>query len=66
MGADRAQGGRRVVRHGVRAVHRAGHPGARRGGKAFVSYGTTVPGLQGLDWRTFGQLDLDKIAATAQ
>jgi cellulase (glycosyl hydrolase family 5) len=35
-------------------------------GKAFVAYGTTVPGLQFLDWRTFAQLDLDKIEATAQ
>ncbi len=35
-------------------------------GKAFVSYGTTVPGLQFLDWRTFAQQDLDKIEATAQ
>jgi hypothetical protein len=35
-------------------------------GKAFVSYGTTVPGLQFLDWRTFAQLDLAKIEATAQ
>jgi Cellulase (glycosyl hydrolase family 5) len=35
-------------------------------GKAFVSYGITVPGLQGLDWRTFGPLDLAKIAVTAQ
>jgi Cellulase (glycosyl hydrolase family 5) len=35
-------------------------------GQAFVSYGITVPGLQGLDWRAFGQLDLAKIAATAQ
>ncbi len=36
-----------------------------RDGKVFVSYGITVPGLQGLDWRDFGQLDLAKIAATA-
>jgi hypothetical protein len=35
-------------------------------GQAFVSYGTTVPGLQFLDWRTFAQVDLDKIDATAQ
>jgi Cellulase (glycosyl hydrolase family 5) len=35
-------------------------------GQAFVSYGITVPGLQGLDWRTFGSLDLAKIRATAQ
>jgi hypothetical protein len=35
-------------------------------GQAFVSYGTTVPGLQFLDWRTFAQVDLDKIEATAQ
>ncbi len=35
-------------------------------GGAFVSYGITVPGLQGLDWRAFGSLDLAKIAATAQ
>jgi hypothetical protein len=34
-------------------------------GLPFVSYGITVPGLQGLDWRTFGSLDLAKIAATA-
>jgi hypothetical protein len=36
------------------------------GGQAFVSYGITVPGLQGLDWGKFGPLDLAKIAATAQ
>jgi hypothetical protein len=35
-------------------------------GQAFVSYGTTVPGLQFLNWRTFAQVDLDKIEATAQ
>jgi hypothetical protein len=35
-------------------------------GQAFVSYGTTVPGLQFLDWRTFAQVDLAKIEATAQ
>ena len=35
-------------------------------GQAFVSYGTTVPGLQFLDWRTFAQVDLDKIEATAR
>jgi hypothetical protein len=35
-------------------------------GQAFVSYGTTVPGLQFLDWRTFAQVDLGKIEATAQ
>jgi hypothetical protein len=33
--------------------------------QAFVSYGITVPGLQGLDWGRFRQLDLQKIAATA-
>ena len=37
-----------------------------RDGTAFVSYGITVPGLQGLDWRRFGPLDLAKIAATVQ
>jgi len=36
------------------------------GGQVFVAYGITVPGLQGLDWRSFGRLDLAKIAATAQ
>ena len=35
-------------------------------GQAFVSYGTTVPGLQFLDWRSFAQTDLDKIEATAR
>src|SRR5689334_20751026 len=35
-------------------------------GQAFVSYGTTVPGLQFLDWRTFTRVDLDKIEATAR
>src|SRR5256885_10064379 len=34
-------------------------------GQAFVSYGTTVPGPQVLDWRTFAQVDLDQIQATA-
>jgi Cellulase (glycosyl hydrolase family 5) len=35
------------------------------GGKVFVSYGTTVSGLQGPDWRASVGLDLDEIAATA-
>jgi len=35
------------------------------GGKAFVSYGTTVPGLQGPDWQDSVPADLDEIAATA-
>jgi hypothetical protein len=34
-------------------------------GKPFVSYGLTVPGLQGPDWRNFTTLDLQKITATA-
>jgi hypothetical protein len=34
-------------------------------GTPFVSYGITVPGLQGLNWQEFGLLDLDKIQATA-
>jgi hypothetical protein len=34
-------------------------------GQPFVSYGITVPGLQGLDWAAYGSLDLEKIAATA-
>jgi hypothetical protein len=34
-------------------------------GGVFISYGITVPGLQVLDWRRFRQLDLEKIAATA-
>jgi Cellulase (glycosyl hydrolase family 5) len=36
-----------------------------RGGRPFVSYGITVPGLQGLDWASFGPLDQQKIAAVA-
>jgi hypothetical protein len=35
------------------------------GGQPFVSYGTTVPGLQFGDWRRFREVDLEKIAATA-
>ena len=35
------------------------------GGKVFVSYGTTVSGLQNPDWGTSVSLDLDEIAATA-
>ncbi len=35
------------------------------GGKVFVSYGTTVSGLQGPDWRSSVSLDVDEIAATA-
>jgi hypothetical protein len=35
------------------------------GGKTFVSYGITVPGLLGPNWSKFVQLDLEKIAATA-
>jgi Cellulase (glycosyl hydrolase family 5) len=35
------------------------------GGKAFVSYGITVPGLQSLDWQASINLDLQKIRATA-
>ena len=34
-------------------------------GKPFVSYGLTVPGLQGTDWREYTLLDLQKITATA-
>jgi hypothetical protein len=34
-------------------------------GKPFVSYGLTVPGLQGPDWRGYTTLDLQKITATA-
>jgi hypothetical protein len=33
--------------------------------KPFVSYGITVPGLQGPDWASFTALDLQKITATA-
>jgi hypothetical protein len=33
--------------------------------KPFVSYGITVPGLQGPDWTSFTALDLQKITATA-
>ena len=36
------------------------------GGQPFVSYGITVPGLQGPNWASSGQLDQEKIAATAQ
>ncbi len=36
-----------------------------QGGKPFVSYGITVPGLQGLNWAPAGPLDQQKIAATA-
>lgn len=36
-----------------------------RGDEVFVSYGTTVAGLQGLNWGTYAKLDLEKIAATA-
>jgi hypothetical protein len=35
-------------------------------GKPFVSYGLTVPGLQGPDWRGYATLDLQKITATAR
>ena len=34
-------------------------------GKPFVSYGLTVPGLQGIDWAGLVTMDLAKIAATA-
>ena len=33
--------------------------------KPFVSYGITVPGLQGPDWTGYAALDLQKITATA-
>jgi hypothetical protein len=36
-----------------------------QGGKVFVSYGITVPGLQNLDWWAFQTLDTEQIAATA-
>ena len=36
-----------------------------QGGRPFVSYGLTVPGLQVLDWRNFTGLDRRKIAADA-
>ena len=36
------------------------------GGKAFVSYGTTVSGLQNKDWEAALNLDLQQIAATAR
>jgi hypothetical protein len=36
------------------------------GGKAFVSYGITVPGLQVPDWQASINLDLEKIAASAR
>jgi endoglucanase len=36
-----------------------------QGGRPFVSYGITVPGLQVLNWASFGQLDQQKIAAVA-
>ena len=35
------------------------------GGQVFVSYGTTVPGLQGPDWQDSVTADLDEIAATS-
>ena len=35
------------------------------GGRAFVSYGTTVSGLQNRDWEASLNLDLQQIAATA-
>ena len=35
-------------------------------GQPFVSYGITVPGLQGPNWASSGQLDQEQIAATAQ
>jgi hypothetical protein len=35
------------------------------GGQPFVSYGITVPGLQVLNWASFGRLDQQKIAAVA-
>jgi Cellulase (glycosyl hydrolase family 5) len=37
-----------------------------QGGTLFVSYGITVPGLQGPDWPESVGLDLQKIAATAE
>jgi hypothetical protein len=36
-----------------------------RGGEPFISYGLTVPGLQGTGWAKFVTLDLAKIAAAA-
>jgi hypothetical protein len=33
--------------------------------KPFISYGLTVPGLQGPDWTSYTALDLQKITATA-
>ncbi len=33
--------------------------------KPFISYGITVPGLQGPDWASYTALDLQKIGATA-
>ncbi|HJY57960.1 MAG TPA: cellulase family glycosylhydrolase, partial [Streptosporangiaceae bacterium] len=33
--------------------------------KPFISYGITVPGLQGPDWTSYTALDLQKITATA-
>ena len=44
--------------HGTQVLDRDGQP--------FVSYGITVPGLQGPTWASSGQLDQEKIAATAQ
>jgi len=35
------------------------------GGRPFISYGITVPGLQVLNWAASGQLDQEKIAAVA-
>jgi hypothetical protein len=35
------------------------------GGKVFISYGTTVPGLAGPDWQDSVPSDLDEIAATS-
>ncbi len=35
------------------------------GGRPFISYGITVPGLQVLNWASFGRLDQEKIAAVA-
>ncbi len=44
--------------HGTQVLDRDGQP--------FFSYGITVPGLQGPNWASSGQLDQEKIAAAAQ
>ncbi len=44
--------------HGTQVLDHDGQP--------FVSYGITVPGLQGPNWASSGQLDQEKIAATPQ